>query len=138
MNKLVMFVLVVLTLAGCGDGGSDTPPTIHVTGTWHGSVNDKVFGTSMFTLILVQDGVSVTGSYMSINMYGAGEVSGFISGNVLICSLSPTGCTGTMEGMAVMTTNSVGQQQADFHGSGIYKCGGLTFNNDVSGILIRQ
>jgi hypothetical protein len=138
MKKLIILVLMVITLAGCGGGGSDAPQPIDVTGTWQGNVTEKSFGKCMFNLVLLQTGTSVTGSYMDINMYGTGSVSGFVSGNVLICSLKPTGCKGTMEGTAVVRANSTGQQQVDFYASGTYTCGDLTFNNTISGILIKQ
>lgn len=138
MKKLIILVLTAITLAGCGGGEGDAPQPIDVTGTWQGNVNEKSFGNCVFNLVLLQTGTSVTGSYMDINMYGNGSVSGFVSGNVLFCTLKPSSCKGSMEGTAVASANSTGQQQMDFYASGTYTCGDLTFNNVISGILIKQ
>lgn len=140
MKKLVILMLTVLTLSGCGGGGSSsgggTPPTIDVTGMWRGTVIETAFGTSTATLILVQSGASATGTYSST--YGTGSVSGSISGNVLSGSVNPTGCIGTVEVTATVTTNSTGKQQMAFSGSGIYTCGSRTYNNTATGILVKQ
>jgi hypothetical protein len=141
MKKLVILMLTVLTLSGCGGGGSSsgggTPPTIDATGMWRGTVIETAFGTSTATLILVQSGASVTGTY-STSLNSTGSVSGSVSGNVLSCSITPTGCTGTMAGTGTVTTNSTGKQQMAFSGSGTYTCGSQTYNNTATGILIKQ
>ena len=138
MKKLIILVLTVMIMAGCGGGEGDVPQPIDVTGTWQGNVNEKSFGNSVFNLVLLQTGTSVTGSYMDINMYGTGSVSGFVSGNVLICTLTPYSCKGSMEGTVVASANFTDKQQVDFYASGIYTCGDLTFSNVISGILIKQ
>jgi hypothetical protein len=132
-NKFYLLSAVLISLVcfilGCGGGGSSsggstTTTTIDATGMWRGTVIETAFGTSTSTLILIQSGASVTGTYSGT--YGTGSVSGSVSGSVLSCSISPTGCTGTMTGMGTVTTNSTGQQQMAFSGSGIYTCSGRT------------
>jgi hypothetical protein len=128
----------VFTLISCGGGSGDgggAAPTINATGTWRGNVIETVFGASQATLILVQNGSSVTGTYTSTGG-GTGSASGSVSGNVITGEISPTGCTGTMHGTLTVTTNATGQDQMAFSASGIYTCGSTTYNNTATGILI--
>ena len=141
VKKLILFVLSVLTLAGCGGGGDDygvggEPATIDATGTWRGTVTEAAFGTNIAILSIVQSGTMITGTYSS--RYSTGSVSGAVSGNVVSVTISPTSCTGMMYGSATMTTNTTGQREMAFSASGTYACSNQTYDNTATGNLIKQ
>jgi hypothetical protein len=140
-NRLIIFVLSVLTLAGCGGGGDDYGvrgelATIDATGTWRGVVTEAAFGANTATLSVVQSGTTVTGTYSS--RYSTGNVSGSVSGNVVSFTISPTTCTGMMYGRAAVTANTTGQQEMAFTASGTYACSNQTYDNTATGNLIKQ
>ena len=140
MKKTLLAGFLVVALAGCGGGGgSSTPapaPTVDVTGTWRGSITETAFGTNTATLNVVQSAATVTGTYSST--YGTGSVTGTVSANTASINISPTGCTGTVTGTASVSTNSTGQQQMAFSAGGVYVCNGRTYDNRVTGTLIKQ
>ena len=142
MKELIIFVLMVLTLAGCGGGGvdhgvgNDELATIDVTGTWRGAVTETAFGTNTTILSIVQSGATVTGKYSS--SYSTGSVSGSVSGNVVSVTISSISCSGMMYGDATVTTNKLGQQVMAFTASGTYSCSNQTYDNTATGNLIKQ
>jgi hypothetical protein len=141
VKKLVILVLLVLTLAGCGGGGDNYGAgrelaTIDATGTWRGTVTEAAFGTNTATLSVVQSGTTVTGTYSS--RYSTGSVSGSISGNDVSVTISPISCTGMMYGRATVTTNTTGQQEMAFTASGTFACSNQTYDNTATGNLIKQ
>ncbi|KAB0670593.1 hypothetical protein F6V30_10685 [Oryzomonas sagensis] len=142
MEKFFLVVLVSLMLAACGggSGGSSTPavpPSVDVTGTWKGSSTESAFGSSIATFNAVQSGAAVTGTYS--NIYGTGSVSATVSGDTMLFSISPTGCTGTLSGTGTVTTDTTtGQTKMATSFSGTYVCNGTTFNDSGTGNLIKQ
>ena len=141
MKKLILFVLSVLTLAGCGGGGDDyggggEPATIDATGTWRGTVTEAAFGTNTAILSIVQSGTIITGTYSS--RYSTGSVSGAVSGNVVSVTISATNCTGMMSGTATVTTNTAGQQEMALKVSGTYSCINQIYDNTATCNLVKQ
>jgi hypothetical protein len=141
MKKMIIFVIALVTLAGCGGGGvdnvtGDEVATINATGTWHGTVTETAFGTNTAALSIVQSGATVTGTYSS--RYSTGSVSGSVSGNVVSVTISATNCTGMMSGTATVTTNTAGQQVMALKVSGTYSCINQIYDNTASGNLVKQ
>jgi hypothetical protein len=141
VNKLVVIALLVLTLAGCGDGRDDSRvgselTAVDWTGTWSGTVTEAAFGTNTATLSVVQSGTTITGTYSS--RYSTGSVSGSVSGNVVSITMSAASCTGMMYGSAKVTTRTAGRQEMAFTASGTYACSNQIYDNTITGTLIKQ
>jgi hypothetical protein len=141
VKKLAILMLSVLTLAGCGGGGDDYGvggelSTIDSTGTWRGTIIEEAFGTNTATLSVIQSGATVAGTYSS--RYSTGSVSGSVSGNVVSVTIRPASCTGMMYGRATVTINTTGQQEMAFTASGTYACSNKSYDNTVTGNLIKQ
>jgi hypothetical protein len=90
---ILMACLLAVFVIGCedeeeGGGGSG------VTGTWRGSgFYDGGVALDDFTMVLTQDGTSVSGSYdiTRPNRHMAGSVSGSNNGGTLDLTLNPNG-----------------------------------------------
>jgi hypothetical protein len=141
VKNLVILVLLVWTLAGCGDGGGDYGvgselAAIDWTGTWRGTVTEAAFGTNTATLSVVQTGATITGTYSS--RYSTGSVSGSVSGNVVSLTMSSASCTGMMYGSAKTIPSIAGRQEMSFTASGTFTCSNQSYDNTITGTLIRQ
>ena len=141
MKRLIIFVLFVLTLAGCGEAGGDYGvgselATIDWTGTWRGTVTEAAFGTNTATLSVAQGGTTITGTYSS--PYSTGNVSGSVSGNVVSITMSSASCTGMLYGSAKVLTNALGRQEMAFTASGTFACSNQSYDNTITGTLIKQ
>ncbi len=102
-----------------------TPTTVNATGTWSGPYNSSAFGAQSVTLILQQNGTSLTGTYSSTT--GAlGSISGTVSGNTANVTITITtqGCSGSVDGTGIIDVPQAGSATMNFQYSGSSTCGG--------------
>jgi hypothetical protein len=109
LKVLFPFILIVM-LVSCGGGGGSssggggTDSTVNVSGTWKGTGNSPQTGTLPTTLILVQSGNNVSGTWDSL------AVTGTVSSNQLALTFTPFTLNGvniTGSGLATVTGNSM-------------------------------
>jgi hypothetical protein len=127
MKRFAIGILLV-TITGCGGGGSDPAPavqlapTINATGTWSGPYNSSVFGNKTLSLNLIQNNATLTGTFAN-SSGGLGNISGTVSGNTANFTISITtpGCSGSFAGVGTVTGNAM---TFTYNGSTNQACGG--------------
>ena len=67
-----------------------------------------------------------------------GNVSGSVSGNVVSITMSSASCTGMLYGSAKVLTNTMGRQEMAFTASGTFACSNQSYDNTITGTLIKQ
>ena len=113
------------------------PPTVDVTGKWTGVLISNLSNDTI-TENLIQNGAVVVG-IMSASKGGGGTISGTVTGNNLLFTITPTGCTGSLSGTAQVKTNvSTGKLDMSGTYTGIYVCNGKTNNESGSGTVTKQ
>ncbi|HYK53160.1 MAG TPA: hypothetical protein VEV38_06490 [Candidatus Eremiobacteraceae bacterium] len=91
---------VLLVAAACGGNNSGAPASNGLTGNWHGTVQDSLFGTGQVSFQVTQTGSNVAGkwtmTFSNPPNDGAGDVSGSTSGasvQMTFAPASPNPCT---------------------------------------------
>jgi hypothetical protein len=103
--------LVALSLAAAGCASEPEPPAADLTGTWTGTIEsdagppgfEPVFGTYAATLQLLQEGSTLTGTFVGVGAF-RGTVVGGISGYdfSLTVNVEPCGPPGAPGGTVQM------------------------------------
>lgn len=100
---------------GSGGGGDGPSQSQSLTGTWQGTYSTSLVSTTGATATLIQNGSSLSGSFVGSNGYSA-TVSGSVSGSNVQFTLTSTvpGCSGSFIGTANLSGATL---TASFQGS---------------------
>jgi len=134
MRTFWLFSAIVLIAVSTACTNSTTPSSTNLAGTWTGSIQYTVTGTTgqqTITMSLQQSGSTVTGSYSATsqgffsnaNMTVTGTVSGTFTGVLNFAPASnPNGCSGSMQVTGTGSGNTVTWTSTSFTST----CGSLT------------
>ena len=115
---IVSFITIIFFSESCNKDteGINSPPTVDVTGTWNGIYSSSLVSSAQLTLILTQNGSTVSGTYTS-SVGGVGTVSGNVESNTInnfVLTLTNPTCKGSFSGTAVVKGDTI---NFDFTGS---------------------
>ena len=109
--KISIVILTALLLIGCkhsssSSGGGSTPIT-NVAGTYSGPYSSSS-GAHTLSLTLVQNGASITGTFVVDSGVFIGSATGSVGTDKVSLSVTETvPCAGTWSGTAAINTNSL-------------------------------
>lgn len=97
---VAVVVFLALIAAACGGGKASVPSSSGLTGDWHGSTQDNLFGSGQLSFKVTQNSSNVTGkwsmTFPNPQNNDAGDVSGSTSGasvQMTFAPASPQPCT---------------------------------------------
>ena len=112
---------VLVTAAACGGNNSNAPPNNGLTGDWHGTIQDSLFGNGQVTFRLVQSGPNVAGKWSMTFSNPPNDDAGNVSGSTNGASVQMTFAPASPNPCMTLVTGSVtsgGDQMSGTYSNG--------------------